>query len=255
MSLQITEVSSWYLCNPYVIKGYRAPMSLWKSLLSVFQWHNETLNIHTHLWPALFFLRALIRLPYSHAFQEGSLEARFVMIFGFTGAVYCLFTSTFFHIVQNVSETWFRISHKLDIIGIIVVCLGQQFLNTLILINSRPFSFWFITGNQAFFAAICIQDILKKREAKEIWAMRYPAMTTVTTIVITVFTDHHRAAVYASACCSVLVIIAGLVFFKGRCPERCLKNMDNYNSHVWHHVCIVIGIYFATRATRYVGGL
>ena len=255
MSLQITEVPSWYLCNPYVKRGYRAPTSVWNSFLSVFKWHNETLNIHTHLWPGLIFLRMLIHLPYSDVYQEASSEVRFVMIFGIASSVYCLFASTFFHIVLNVSETWLRISHKLDIIGIVVVCLGQQFLNALIFVNARPIGFWLIVGNQALFAALCIQDILKHREAEELWAMRYPAVTTVTTIVVTVFTDHHRAAVYASVCCSALVIIAGLVFFKGRCPERCLKNMDNYNSHVWHHVCVVIGISFATRATGYVGGL
>jgi len=255
MSLRLTEVPQWYLCNPYVIKGYRAPTSFWKSFLSVFQWHNETLNIYTHLWPGILFLYKLIHIPSTHAYQEASLEVSFVMIFGLASSVYCLFASTFFHIVFNVSEAWLIISHKLDIIGIIIVCLGQQFLNALIFVNAHPIAFWCIASGQAFFAATCVKDILKRRESEPIWGMQYPAITTVTTIVVTVFTDHHRAAVHASACCSTLVIIAGLIFFKGRCPERCLKNMDNYNSHVWHHICVVIGISFATMATAYVGGL
>jgi len=255
MSLRLAEVPSWYMCNPYVIKGYRAPRPFYQSFLSVFQWHNETLNIHTHLWPGLFFLYKLIHIPSTHAYQEASSEVRFVMIFGFISAIYCLFASTFFHIVLNVSEAWLILSHKLDIIGIVAVCLGQQFLNTLIFANAHPIAFWCMASGQAFFAVNCVKDILKRREAEPLWAMQYPAITTVTTIVVTVFTDHHRAAVHASVGCSTLVIIAGLVFFKGRFPECCLHNMDNYNSHVWHHVCVVIGISFATMATTCVGGL
>ena len=169
--------------------------------------------------------------------------------------VYCLLASAFFHIVLNVSEAWLIISHKLDIIGIVVVSLGQQFLNTLIFANRDPISFWLIASNQAIFAALCIQDILKRRAAEELWGMRYPAITTVTTILVTVSVDHHRNAIYGSAGCSTLVVIAGLVFFKSRFPERCMQNMDHYNSHVWHHICVVIGIYSATTALDYVGGL
>jgi len=253
--LRIVDVPSWYMCNPYVIKGYRAPMSIYQSLLSIFKWHNETLNIHTHLWPGLIILYRLIQIPYGEPYKEASFEVRFTMLFGVTSAVYCLLASAFFHIVLNVSETWLIISHKLDIIGIVLVCLGQQFLNTLIFVNRAPISFWLIAANQAVFATLCIRDIMKRRAAEELWAMRYPAITTVTTILVTVSVDHHRAAVYASAGCSTLVVIAGLVFFKSRFPECCMHNMDNYNSHVWHHICIVIGIYCATRALDYVGGL
>ena len=253
--LQLTEVPRWYLCNPYVVKGYRAPTSFWNSFRSVLQWHNETLNIHTHMWPCVILFKILADLPYCTPFQEASLEARFTMIFGISSALYCLMASTFFHIVLNVSEDWLNLSHKLDIIGIVVVNLGQQILNTLIWANGNPIAFWLIGVNQTIFAALCIKDIMKCSRAESLWAMRYPAITTVTTIVVTVFTDHHHEAVYASAACSTLVIIAGLVFLKGRIPERCCSNLGYYNSHIWHHICIVIAMAFSINATQHVKGL
>jgi predicted membrane channel-forming protein YqfA (hemolysin III family) len=47
------------------------------------------------------------------------------------------------------------------------------------------------------------------------------------------------------------VCIAGGVFFIGRVPERFWNpggRMDNFNSHVWHHLCIVAAILCAHRA-------
>ena len=211
--LRLVEVPQWYMCNPYVIKGYRAPMSLYQSFLSIFQWHNETLNIHTHLWPVVVLLYNLLNLPYSQSFQAASLQARFTMIFGFSSAAYCLMASTFFHTVQNVSEAWLIFSHKLDIAGIVAVCLGHQIINTLIWSNGYSI-FWAIAGIEFLFAAQCIQAILKGGS----WAIKYPAITTVTTIIVTVFVDHHRQAIYCSAACSTLVLIAG-IFFKMNSPQ------------------------------------
>lgn len=248
--LRLVDVPKWYMCNPYVIKGYRAPMSLYDSFLSILQWHNETLNIHTHLWPSVILAYNLLQLPYSQSFQEGSLQARFTMIFGISSELYCLMASTFFHIVLNVSETWLTLSHTLDIVGIVMICLGHQITNTLIWSNGHPI-FWAVVVAQALFATRCVYNIWKGDES---WAIKYPAITTVTTILVTVFVDHHRVAIYCSAACSTFVVIAG-TFFKGRFPERCLNNLDCWNSHVWHHVCVVIAIACCNCATLHIKGL
>ena len=195
----------------------------------------------------------LIMIPYTEYYRDASTQARFTMITGFAGAVYCLFASAFFHTVLNVNESWLILSHKLDIAGIVVVCCGQQFLNTLIWANGQAELFWLFIFKEILFASFCIYDIMK-REAGPVWAMRYPAITIVTTILATVSTDH-REAVYGSVGCSIMTLFAGLLFFKGRFPERCCSKLDNYNSHVWHHVCIVIGIASAMSTIQYVDGL
>ena len=51
--------------------------------------------------------------------------------------------------------------------------------------------------------------------------------------------------------CSTCIFIAGGVFFLGKVPER-FWNPDGLfntlNSHVWHHIWIVIAIYYAFNA-------
>lgn len=45
-----------YARYPFVLSGYRAHDSTaWEALRSVWSWHNETINIWTHLLGFLFF--------------------------------------------------------------------------------------------------------------------------------------------------------------------------------------------------------
>ena len=46
----------WFSLNPYIVEGYRAGYKSYFDLfLSIFKWHNETLNIWTHLIAAVYF--------------------------------------------------------------------------------------------------------------------------------------------------------------------------------------------------------
>ncbi len=47
--------------NPYIWSGYRTQLGHFDCLKSVFSFHNETLNIWTHLIGFLIFLALLIR--------------------------------------------------------------------------------------------------------------------------------------------------------------------------------------------------
>jgi len=51
-----TEVPEWHMANPNIKTGYRRSMPLYDAIKSMTQWHNETLNIHTHLLVGLYFL-------------------------------------------------------------------------------------------------------------------------------------------------------------------------------------------------------
>ena len=52
--------------------------------------------------------------------------------------------------------------------------------------------------------------------------------------------------------CSSIIIGSGCVFFKGKIPERCLAGTDYWNSHVWHHCCIIAAILSALSAEPYL---
>ena len=237
------------MCNPYVLTGYKRPTSFYRSFISAFEWHNETLNIHTHLWPGLIFVYWL----FSTDLSGMSLESKFTLIFGYIGAITCMFTSVFFHTVLHVNSYWLKLSLNLDYVGIIAVNLGHQLLNTLILVNGNPILFWPVVLCEFIFATKCAFDIIKK-DMGRFWATRHPVITSITTIIVLLLRNEHPA-VYYSTGCSIFVIVAGSLFFIGRVPERCLKGFDYYNSHVFHHICVVLGIISAIGACKYIGDL
>lgn len=58
--LKIDEAPDYQRTNPYIHTGYRAPQTWVQCLRSVLQFHNETLNIWTHLLGAVAFLCLLL---------------------------------------------------------------------------------------------------------------------------------------------------------------------------------------------------
>lgn len=57
--LSIEEVPVWLRFNPFIRTGYRPPMTVREALLSLFSWHNETVNVWLHVVGAVFFFYLL----------------------------------------------------------------------------------------------------------------------------------------------------------------------------------------------------
>lgn len=55
------SVHPWLVYNEYILHGYRVNFHSYPQLLkSVFQWHNETMNIWSHLLGVILFLALII---------------------------------------------------------------------------------------------------------------------------------------------------------------------------------------------------
>jgi len=79
--------------NPFVLDGYRfIPLDRWPLILfSLFAFHNETLNIHTHLIP--FVLWGASFIPFVESSSLVETPERLFMGF----ALLCLFSSVIWH--------------------------------------------------------------------------------------------------------------------------------------------------------------
>ena len=107
---------------------------------------------------------------------------------------------------------------------------------------------------EAIFADYCIVDIILNNTGR-FWGILYPAISSLPlTLSVYAFSyDNKNSILYdvalASLQCSAFVFIGGIVFFKGKVPERLWGGVfDNMNSHVFHHLCIVASIFSANKA-------
>ena len=94
----------WMRIDPYIRRGYRRQLgSLSECFRSLFYFHNEFVNIWSHLVPALFYLCAVVAVeceifPYQKYVASGQVrreDVRMVHIY-LMGTVICLLASVRF---------------------------------------------------------------------------------------------------------------------------------------------------------------
>lgn len=121
------EIEPWQRDNPHITAGYRpCSQSYAACSQSLFWLHNESVNVHSHLFGAFLFssLGLAILVAYHHAHQLHLADALALGCF-FAGAVACLSLSSAFHLVSNHSADVSRWSNQLDFIGIVVLIVGS----------------------------------------------------------------------------------------------------------------------------------
>jgi adiponectin receptor len=122
------DLPHWQKDNHYIHGNYRRVSgSYFRSLGSLSYWHNETINIYSHLIPALLSLPCaaasykLLRPRYEQA------TAADVVALGcfFLGAALCLGMSATYHTISNHSPMVNQIGNQLDYIGIVLLITGS----------------------------------------------------------------------------------------------------------------------------------
>jgi adiponectin receptor len=128
--LNFEDLPVWYQDNPHVHTHYR-PVSN-SSFSCLYSWtyiHNESLNIYTHLVPAILsiFAQLWMQVLISSNFPEATLGDRLVFALNLLAATTALTLSTLYHTLMNhsfhISTLWLRI----DYVGILALTLGSFF--------------------------------------------------------------------------------------------------------------------------------
>lgn len=126
--LSFDELPEWHQDNQYILHGYR-PIS-GSAQVSFRSWsyiHNESVNIYSHLIPAVTFLlgQGYIQSYLISRYSNITSTDSFIFSFFLLTAVICLGLSTTYHTLMNhsyeVEQLWLR----LDLIGIVVLTLGD----------------------------------------------------------------------------------------------------------------------------------
>lgn len=122
------DLPHWQQDNHHIHTGYRpASFSFLVSFQSLAYLHNETVNIYSHLLPALLAAPAAVLLYRALSPRYEDASASDLMAFGcfFTGAAFCLGMSATYHTITNHSPVVARIGNTLDYVGIVGLIVGS----------------------------------------------------------------------------------------------------------------------------------
>ncbi|KAF8557630.1 HlyIII-domain-containing protein [Imleria badia] len=241
--------------NPFVTRGYRfIPLEKWPLIiLSLFAWHNETLNIHTHLIPFILWFIHCIPVFNSSSSLQDTPEAAFIAF-----ALVCLFSSVVWHTMAGCAHhDGMDLCARIDYVGIgwlisasvgTVVYYGFQchpdlgtfFLTCCFLTglagNVFPFLKWF---NDPAYRHVRIVVFL---------CMAFTAIAPLA--VLSHLHSARQVIAYINPVWPSLVsYLIGLVFYATHIPERFLSERLSHwldwcggGSHAIWHVFIVLAI-------------
>lgn len=126
--LPYDEIPEWHQDNDFICHGYRPESNSTRACFASWLYvHNETVNIYSHLLPAILFLTAegLVYYYFQASYPDATTGDRLIFAFFLLTAATCLGMSATYHTLMNhsmhVSNLWLR----LDFVGIIVLTLGD----------------------------------------------------------------------------------------------------------------------------------
>ncbi|KAF8242063.1 HlyIII-domain-containing protein [Wilcoxina mikolae CBS 423.85] len=121
------DLPSWQQDNEFIIYGYRpASGSFKKSAKSLFYFHNESINIYSHLIGGIVFLLTGFYLHHTLSIRYSTATIADLYAFAsfLLGAAACFSLSAVCHLISNHSLSGASFGSQLDYLGIVVFILG-----------------------------------------------------------------------------------------------------------------------------------
>lgn len=249
------HLPSFFRNNEHILSGYRfIPIQNWPALLrSAFEIHNETGNIHTHLWG----LAAIVPLfwPSKGLDDQTTPMDRLVQTVYLFAAAKCLTLSVSWHVMAGCSDRkWFERFACVDYTGIAWLVAASIWTTVYNCFYCQPnlalfYSFTTLLVGLAG-AILPWAPWFNKRENKN-W--RIAVFLTMCFTALAPFShstfEHGLAktfAFFSPILPSLAFYVAGLVFYATQFPESWAPGrFDTWgHSHQLWHIGIVLAIVF-----------
>lgn len=251
--------------NQFIVKGYRfIPLDRWHHLLlSGIQWHNETINIHTHFFGtlSLFYLLFFLWPTTPHTAPDSStLTDRMISMIFLVCAIKCLICSTAWHLFSGCGTLGpFRRLACVDYVGISGLIAASVMSMEYYGFYCRPalaglyMSFTVAMGIIGMI--LPFQPFFDRPESKGIRIVFFVSMAGSALIpqahMAFLYGLQETFSFYSPALPSVFSYLAGLFFYATNWPERIRPGwvFDTlFHSHQFWHVAIVAAIWLHWRA-------
>eukprot|EP00300_Choanocystis_sp_HF-7_P016648 c19477_g1_i2.p1 GENE.c19477_g1_i2~~c19477_g1_i2.p1 ORF type:complete len:319 (+),score=47.88 c19477_g1_i2:2-958(+) len=238
--------------HPAMHHGFRIGYTNVKAAVaSIFEIHNDTLPIWTHLVPLpVFIWMSFVRLGR----MTDAWDQFLFSVFG-VSVVLCLAFSTAYHTVRCVSPFHDGLFLKLDISGIFNTIACSYFAPLRFAFTCSPKACLAYSLGIAFLSLACLFLIVTKLRPNvkvSRWVLVPPPTLLVAFSIapiahfhISHFGDPVIAKFYKNECGSIACYLLGLVLYMTNWPERWLPpgRHDMWiHSHVWWHLLVVGGI-------------
>ncbi|XP_065713175.1 membrane progestin receptor alpha [Patagioenas fasciata] len=243
--------------KPYIHTGYRPVRQTWRYYFStLFQQHNEAINVWTHLVAALVLLLRFQQLSHRVDFGQ-DLHARPLLIIIVASITYLTF-STLAHLLQAKSEFWHYSFFFMDYVGVAVYQYGSALSHYYYAIEPS----WHETV-KGFYMPLavllawlsCAGSCYAKYRSHQsprllsLLCQELPSglayALDISPVLHRIFTapPAHRAdpaLLYHK--CQVLFFLIGAFFFSHPYPEKWLPGKCHFfgQSHQIFHVCLVL---------------
>ncbi|KAJ4950477.1 hypothetical protein NE237_027309 [Protea cynaroides] len=267
--------------NEYILGYYRADWPLKESLFSLFSWHNETLNVWTHLLGFFIFLGLTILnsrgVPHVADFPskfnrpsalttttktgqgvttlhdlENLTAPRWPFFVFLGGSMFCLISSSFCHLFLCHSQRLNLLLLRLDYMGIAVMIITSFFPPIYYTFQcDSQWQFIYLTGITVmgiFTVITLLSPALTTGPFRPLRAILFSSMVLFgifpaahSLVVNWNEPRHFIALVYESA--MVLSYGIGTLFYVTRIPERWKPGMFDIagHSHQLFHVFVIMG--------------
>ena len=127
--LEYDQLPEWMKVDPYIKRGYRRQQDSFRDCFwSLFYAHNETVNIWSHLLPAIIYLGCSLTLDFRtmHSGIDIPTADRAIFQLYLLCTVGCLLLSAIYHGTNSHSEHISRYFLKLDYLGIVLNIMGTN---------------------------------------------------------------------------------------------------------------------------------
>ncbi|GAA5993663.1 hypothetical protein JCM10908_000667 [Rhodotorula pacifica] len=263
--LRYEELPEEWRNNPHILHGYRyIPIEQYGALFkSMFQWHNETVNIQSHFIGFLSLTALLIYYLFfsptsPHPLVDPHPGDTAIAVLFVISAMHCLACSTFWHICSGCATTgWFRGAACIDYVGISGLIAASVAGATYYGFYDHPqlanayMAFNFLVGGIGML--VPWQQWFNQREYK-----MYRIAFFVSLAASAVAPIAHRSLLvgtadtirfYSPALPSVFAYLAGLLFYANQFPECCSPGSWHIGaSHQLWHVAIVAAVWLHWKA-------
>lgn len=235
------NIPSWTK-NKYILSGYRSQTTKLSCIISIFNIHNETINIWTHITSLIYFAYILI-INYNNDVIIKLYEIV---------SIICFAISTCYHTYMPLSRKNYLLLLKLDLFSIIL---------NIVTSNILIFYYWFwcynrIRSNYMFFSVLYLGigaiillkiDIIKRYNYILAYYSIYNVGIIISYIYIYKITDGDvNKIIKYNFIEPIKYFLTGFIIYTTKIPERLIpKNFDIIgNSHQLWHVFSSLGIYY-----------